>query len=204
MPASAVRLAAASAVALSVVLGLRWLLPSVRVAGESNAPTLNEGDVLIATRIWRGLRRGDFVVFRRNRFRMVKRIVGLPGEEVELRGTAVLIDGKTVAEPYRMQDDPQVRAVTSTKMRFPVRLAEYHYFVLGDNRSRSTDSRSLGPIVGSEIEGRVLLRMWPKPSLFGMGGAPGRHGSKRQYVPVCAPPNSCLSRLAWLCFAGRR
>jgi signal peptidase I len=84
---------------------------------------------------------------------LVKRIVGLPGEVVEIREGIVLIDGERLPEPF--PHDPSYQTMA------PMRLGPLQYFVLGDNRDNSNDSRAFGPVDRTSIVGRVWLRYWP-------------------------------------------
>ena len=85
----------------------------------------------------------------------MKRIVALPGERWEERRGRVFIDGKALAEPYVGTSRRDTRSVG------PVRLAARRYFVLGDNRNASCDSREWGPVTRGEIIGRAVFRYWP-------------------------------------------
>jgi len=100
--------------------------------------------------------RFDVVVFRNPpepTVNFIKRLIGLPGEVIEGRDGAVLVDGEALAEPYLDG------AVTSTFA--PVELGPDQLFVLGDNREASADSRSFGPVNASEVVGRAELVLWP-------------------------------------------
>lgn len=132
-----------------------YSLKLVRVHGRDMEPTLNKGDLVLTTQRLGGLRRGDIVIFKypgdpsQN---FVKRIVGLPGELVEIRAGAILIDGKILQETYV---DPHLN-------RFPfdlaqTRIPEGSYYVLGDNRDSSSDSRFWGPLSATSIHAKVLL-----------------------------------------------
>ena len=124
----------------------------VRVRGESMAPTLSDGQwVVVSRRAYtrRPPSRFDVVRFedpwRPGSF-SIKRVVGLPLEVVELRGGELVVDGRTIEEPHAVSGD------TSEHLWAP---RENEYVVLGDNRSRSTDSRRYGPIRLSAITGAV-------------------------------------------------
>lgn len=124
----------------------------VRVRGESMAPTLGDGDWVVVSRrayVRRSPSRFDVVRFvdpRRPGSWSVKRIVGLPSERVELRGGVLEIDGRELENPHGIPGD------SSEHLWAP---GPGEYVVLGDNRTRSTDSRDYGPIAFSAITGAV-------------------------------------------------
>ena len=104
--------------------------------------------------------RGDVVVIRSPQElakRLVKRIVALPGDSLEIENGILKINGQLISEPY---------VLGNTRDRDESTLPEGHYFVLGDNRSRSNDSNSFGPIHESQIIGKAWLTYWP-PGDFG-------------------------------------
>lgn len=142
------------AVAAAAVAGALWWWRPFRVAvsGPSMRPALDDGDFLVAVRA-RRLARGDVVVVRRpDGLEVVKRLVGLPGERVRVAGGRVRVDGLPLEEPWAHGDGPA---------------GEWHigpgeYLVLGDDRSRSTDGRSFGPVARGDVRGVVRLRYWPR------------------------------------------
>ena len=92
---------------------------------------------------------------------LIKRVVGLPGETIEIRNNTVFIDGEPLDEPY-LADNVRMR-------RFgPETIPADHYFVMGDNRSSSLDSRSTGPIHGDRIVGRAFVIIWPPSHWTGL------------------------------------
>lgn len=140
------------------------------VRGSSMAPTLLDGDNLIVDRTVSGgkrLKRYDVVVFTylyRPETYFIKRIIGLPGETVQIKDNgSIYINGRKLSENYgnAVIEDPGTA-------RYPLKLGEGEYFVLGDNRNNSEDSRFLdvGPIKSSQIVGKVLFRFFP-PGRFG-------------------------------------
>lgn len=123
------------------------------------APTLRQGDyVLVRACEARGRepRRGDIVVVALAEGRHMKRIVGLPGERVVFTEGMLLIDGDRLTEPY-LRGLPPYLGLADAEFC----LAEDAYFVMGDNRAHSTDSRQCGPVMRSSIEGRTICRVWP-------------------------------------------
>jgi signal peptidase I len=85
---------------------------------------------------------------------LIKRVIALPGETIEIRGNTVFIDGEPLEEPY-LEDDVR------TERMNPVTVPEDEYFVMGDNRSRSQDSRFFGTVSRDEVVGRAFVIIWP-------------------------------------------
>ena len=168
---------ALSAAAVACLAVTAWRLVSalqrVEVAGDSMTPTLQPGDFLLLRRSppRRDDAYGRIVVTDDPRAEgagrlLLKRIVGLPGEALRVGG-GVQVNGRRLVEPYAHGDDPveQHRGVA--------RLAEETYFLLGDHRAASTDSRDFGPVPRDRIGGTVLVRYWP-PERFGFIKTPPR------------------------------
>lgn len=145
--------AAVAAAAVGVVVA-RARPFRAEVAGDSMSPAVRPGEFLVAVRTAR-LRRGDVVVLRHPRagFDVVKRLVGLPGEHVRTDGAAVWVNERRLVEPYASGRGSPGEWV----------LGPHRYLVLGDHRSRSTNGRAFGPVPRAAIEGRVVLRYWPRP-----------------------------------------
>ncbi len=153
------------AVFLGIYLVITYVGQRTTVRGESMEPTLSDGDNLIADKIsyrFSDPKRFDIIVFpyryEKNTY-YIKRIIGLPGETVQIdAGGNILIDGQILEEGYGLE--PMAYAGMAAE---PVRLAEDEYFVLGDNRNNSSDSRdpSVGKILRKEIIGRAWVRIWP-------------------------------------------
>jgi signal peptidase I len=128
----------------------------VIVQGTSMAPSLRPGDEYIMRNGVHNFQRGDVVVVNDGLGgRAVKRIVGLPGETVSLEDGSVQINHRRLPEPY-------LKAGTITyplNLLTQFRLGLGQYFVMGDNRQASTDSRYYGPVGVSQLYGRVLVAM---------------------------------------------
>lgn len=129
------------------------------VRGSSMAPGIRDGDRILIDQVsylFRGVQRGDVVVLRYPldpRVDYIKRVVGLPGDEVRILGAQVFVNGDLLEEPYVAE--PDRRSYLSTVVR------PGHYFVLGDNRPHSADSREFGQVPHGCLRGKVDLRVWP-------------------------------------------
>jgi signal peptidase I len=140
------------------------------VPSTSMYPTLKAGDRIVVDKLafdLHSIERGNIVVFRRPPREsaacggplvpdLVKRVIGLPGETISARGGQVYITGKELAEPWL----PKVSS-TYTANFGPVKIAANHYFMMGDNRVASCDSRMWGTVPRSYIVGKVDLIIWP-------------------------------------------
>lgn len=143
------------AVALLVVGAAGCSMLRVDVVGDAMAPTLNDGDSAIATRAFDELNRGDIIGFRYPRDAtksFVQRIIGLPGDAIEMRDGQVWIDGELLDEPYIAP------ANRSADTWGPMTLESEAYFVMGDNRRDSSDSRSWGSVRRAAIWAKVIDR----------------------------------------------
>jgi signal peptidase I len=126
------------------------------------APTLSSAERAILPIT--GIRRGDIVVFKYpedTERDFIKRVIGLPGETVEVRNCAVLIDGRVLNEPYL---DPAVVTPTDCGGDYVLDgvVPDDHVFVMGDNRGGSQDSRVIGPISEDDLVGRAFVVFWPQ------------------------------------------
>lgn len=161
-------------VALLLAVGVRAFVAQMfYIPSGSMLPTLQVGDRIVVDKLsyhLHGVDRGDVVVFRRPPLEqadyadLVKRVVGLPGETVSLAGGRVYIDGKALAEPWL----PTPAPVTSPSplpeafsLNHPFTVPPGEYFVMGDNRTDSEDSRYFGPISEDLIVGKMAFVAWP-------------------------------------------
>lgn len=127
-------------------------------------PSLHDGDLLLVAPPRRALRRGRIVVIEtpcENGPRwQVKRVIGLPGDSLVFDDGLLFINGAPHTEPY-LQGLPAYLGLDSASFD----IGDRHYFVMGDNRAHSVDSRSFGPIGASLIAGVVAARLWPWPPI---------------------------------------
>ena len=130
-----------------------------RVNGNSMYPYFNNGDWIVYSRIVGPLKRNNVVVFEKNGENLVKRVAGLPGDVVEISasGGQVLVNGTQIREDY-VTMAPRYGDGTDDK-GIPLTVMDGQYFVLGDNRKISIDSRDseMGTVAANEVRGRVLL-----------------------------------------------
>jgi len=147
-------------IALVVIL---FLYQPVKVEGTSMMPSLEDQErVFINKFLYRfrfgEVERGDTVVFwfpGDPTKSYIKRVIGLPGDRVEIRSGHVLVNGRMLDEPY-VPEEYRDRATFG-----PVLVPEDHFYVLGDHRSSSNDSRSWGPVPRAAIYGKAVFAYWP-------------------------------------------
>ncbi len=145
-------------VAATAVLISNLLLPILRIYGSSMTPTLVNGNIVAAVRNGT-YQRGDIIAFYYNNKILVKRVVGMPGEWVDMDENGnVTIDGEPLEEPYLTE-----KALGECDIELPYQVPEGRYFVMGDHRSVSSDSRSsqVGCVSEEQIVGKLLFRLWP-------------------------------------------
>lgn len=146
-----------------------------QVNGLSMYPMFDNGDYLLTDKISYRTgkpKRGDVVVFRAPESAQcptgtgcdfIKRMIGLPGETIEVKENGMFINGEKLEEPY-LSEENQTLAGAFTSHGSIV-LAPDEYFVSGDNRLHSSDSRSWGPITSKEIVGKAFFRYWPMKNI---------------------------------------
>jgi signal peptidase I len=158
-------------IALCVALVMRlFVVQTFFIPSPSMSPTLKVGDRILVNKLayrLHGVGRGDIIVFKAppevaracatNDTDLVKRVIGLPGETISDKNGTVYIDGKVLKEPWLPKHDPN----TFTPSFVPVKIPADNYFVLGDNRKVSCDSRYWGTVQRSLIIGKVDVRIWP-------------------------------------------
>lgn len=156
------------AVAITSALLVRaYVVQQFAVEGESMISTLQDGDRVLVNRLSYRLhdpRRGDVVVLQRfdsnaTERDLIKRVIGLPGETVEVRNCVVYIDDRPLVEPYI---DPIIQERDGCGSdQAPLQVPEGSVFVLGDHRGKSSDSRAFGPVAEDLLIGRAFVIIWP-------------------------------------------
>jgi signal peptidase I len=146
------------ALLLAVLLLRVFAFEPLRAESGSMAPTLEPGDRVLVFRaayLFEGPDQGDVVAFESPAGVFVKRVAGLPGDTVEIRDGVLHVNGAARREPYV---DPQL---TDGSFFGPVTVPQDGFFVLGDNRPVSLDSRDFGAVDRERLVGKVSLRFWP-------------------------------------------
>ena len=140
---------------LVVVLIRTFLVTPVVVNGTSMTNTLQNGDTMILNKIgmkFNDIKRFQIVVIKTDKSYLIKRVIGLPGEVISYKDGKLYINEKVVDDPYYKNN---------TEDFDPVKVPKGYYFVMGDNRSDSMDSRIIGPVKKSDIMGTTKLIIFP-------------------------------------------
>jgi signal peptidase I len=152
--------------AVLAAAGLRaFVMQAFFVPSGSMQPTLQVGDRIIVVKVGYTIHRGDIIVFRRTPADtsstipdLVKRVIGLPGETISSRGTTVLINGTPIKEPWL----PRLTGICAEAAEnIPTtKIPPGHYFMMGDCRGDSADSRMWGTLPASYVVGKVVFMVW--------------------------------------------
>lgn len=168
--------------AVAIIIPIRvFFFQPFFVQGSSMEPNFEDGEYLVisefgykhttlpliegyAVRPWKVLERQEPVVFhypKNPEQYYIKRVIGLPGESVEIKGNKVIITNKIHPDGYVLNEGAYLDKSVSTTDMARLKLGDDEYFVMGDNRPFSYDSRAFGPIKKQAVIGRVLIRAWP-------------------------------------------
>lgn len=156
-----------AAVSLAIIIPIRmYVVQPFIVEGASMLPNFSDGQYLIIDEIsyrFAPPKRGDVVIFHPpgdNKTFYIKRIIGLPGETVELREGNIYVTNSENSDGFRLNEINYLSKSHVTQIGKTV-LGEGEYYLLGDNRENSLDSRRFGPVNADQIKGRVLIRAFP-------------------------------------------
>lgn len=145
--------------ALAVLIATIWL-PVLQIYGNSMTPTLKAGDMVVSVSK-KNLKQGDVVAFYYNNKVLVKRVIATSGQwvNVDKKGN-VYVDGKKLNEPYLQKGE---KDYGETNIKLPYQVPDGKYFVMGDHRKVSIDSRNktVGPVDSEQLVGKLTLRIWP-------------------------------------------
>ena len=161
------------AVALLLAFGIRaFVFQAFSIPTTSMVPTLDVGDRILVLKAffnWHQVREGDIVVFTHPPrdhcpgpagTDLVKRVIALPGQTIYSAGGILYVDGTRLREPYLPPHDPLGPPIPGATRQDPFRVPRGEFYVMGDNRAISCDSRFWGPIKGSSIIGKAVMLMW--------------------------------------------
>ena len=143
-------------VIIAALLIRTFLFTPVKVDGTSMYPTLDNGEILILKKYVKTYKRFDIVVINYNAEKLVKRVIGLPGESIKYKNNKLYVNGKKTEEPLELE----TADFNLTNLGYK-KIPKDYYLVLGDNRYNSTDSRVIGLIKKEDILGTTNLRLWP-------------------------------------------
>ena len=150
-------------VAAIAVLGAPLWMPVLQIYGNSMTPTLTEGDIVLTVKN-SDFNQGDIIAFYYGNKLLVKRCIAGPGSWVNIDDDGnVYVDGQLIDEPYVDE-----KALGDTNIELPYQVPDERWFVLGDHRATSVDSRNstVGCVSDEQIVGQIVYRVWPLP-LFG-------------------------------------
>lgn len=145
------------AILLMILLIRAYIITPVRVEGTSMYNTLDEGDILLLEKYDQNYERFEIVVFELNGERLIKRVIGLPGETVEFKNNSLYINGEKLEEEYGYGITANFQLEDLGYTIIP----DNYYFLVGDNRNNSLDSRYFGCIPKEKIMGSVKTILFP-------------------------------------------
>ena len=143
--------------AIAVLVSTLWM-PVLRIYGTSMAPTLRDGQIVVAVK-GTNFKQGDIVAFYQGNKLLIKRFIAGPADWVDIDADGnVSVNGEVLDEPYIVE-----KAYGETNIEFPYQVPENKYFLLGDNRNESIDSRNttVGYVSDDQVIGKVVFRVWP-------------------------------------------
>lgn len=143
--------------AIAVLVATIWM-PVLQIYGNSMTPMLSDGEIVLSLKT-SDISKGEVVAFYYNNKILIKRVIGIPGDRIEITDTGDLyINERLIDEPY-VSD----KALGDSDIEYPYQVPEGKYFVMGDHRSVSIDSRntSVGCVSQDQVVGRLIFKLWP-------------------------------------------
>lgn len=149
--------------AFAILVATLWI-PVLQIYGNSMVPTLQEGQIVVCVKD-SSFERGDLISFYVGNNLLVKRVIAGPGDWVDIdESGTVFVNGEALAEPYVSE-----KALGQSDLQFPYQVPQARYFLMGDQRKTSIDSRTslIGCVAMEQIVGKIVFCVWPFPD-FGM------------------------------------
>lgn len=148
---------------IAILFVIQYVFSITKVVGSSMTPTLKDEEILILNK-WKyrfgKVKRGDIISLKYADTKyLIKRVIGLPGDSVEIKNNIVYLNGEQLKEEY-IKENMQYNDFSLKELGY-LTIPENQYFVLGDNRENSLDSREIGLIKKEDIIGKVSFRFWP-------------------------------------------
>lgn len=148
------------AIIVVVIIIRTFIITPAFVNGHSMYPTLHHHDVLLVEKFNKKIERFDIVVINHEGTMLVKRVIGLPGEYIEYKDSKLYVNNIEIEEPFT---NSTTNSFKMDEMLDFDKIPRDFYFVVGDNRENSQDSRVIGFIPASEIVGKAVFRLFPSP-----------------------------------------
>lgn len=145
-------------VAAIAVLIASLVLPVLQISGTSMEPTLSDKEIVVLVKTG-NMKQGDLCGFSYSNKILIKRVIGLPGDFITIsKDGTVMVNGDEIDEPYLTE-----KSLGECDIEFPYQVPENHYFVLGDHRSTSVDSRNsvIGCVSKEQFIGKIIFRIYP-------------------------------------------
>lgn len=152
------------AVLVAIVLIPSFIITNTRVPTESMMPVINPGDHLIISRLpyyYRDPLCGEIIVFKYGKDYLIKRVIAGPGDQINIVENEVYVNGKLLDESSYLSEGMKTYLYAGSKVEFPYTIPENSYFVMGDNRLNSKDSRVFGAIPRNNIIAKAGYRILP-------------------------------------------
>ncbi len=149
---------------LTALLIASFIISHTRIPTESMQSTIAPGDHLIVNRLpyyYRNPLRGEIAVFIFEGDYLIKRVIGLPGDEIDIINNTLYVNGEAINESSYLQEGIKTYLYSNSVIDFPYKVPDGYYFMLGDNRINSKDSRVFGPIPRASIIAKAGLRIFP-------------------------------------------